>query len=445
MSAVARSARRWAGLTGALLLVNAGWPAPAQLLQDPQTVVVPPPPPITTARSIFARDGALPVADRILPAFSAQGLKVGDFDLYPGLTVGGLYTSNVYADNHRREDDVALVVRPEATLRTSDGPYDVALFARADLRRYARHTSEDTEEVQGGAEGSVAVGALSTLTAGVNYGSFIEPRFAADSPVEAAKPLEYAALNSYAGATLEGASTRLVLRGDIGQLRFGDTPARGGGTLYTRDRDRTRYGGLVRVERALSPAVSFYVAGTANKIDYRYLTGGGVDRDSSGYGAYLGSSFDVTHLARGDIRLGYIHQDFDLPGARPVSGLGALGALQVLPNQLWTFTLRGERSVEDSGVPGTAGLVHAGGSVRADYELRRYIIASLEGGYFRDTYRGLARRDRLPSAEVSATYLSHNHWNARLGYRYLARHCTCTSGTASFDEHRLTAALTLQY
>jgi len=82
--------------------------------------------------------------------------------------------------------------------------------------------------------------------------------------------------------------------------------------------------------------------------------------------------------------------------------------------------------------------------MRADHELRRYIIASLEGGYFKDTYRGLPRRDSLPYADVSATYLSRRHWNARLGYRYLARDCTCSSGVTNFDDHRVSATLTFQ-
>ncbi|MEJ8630084.1 hypothetical protein P0F65_10110 [Sphingomonas sp. I4] len=31
-------------------------------------------------------------------------------------------------------------------MRTSNGPYQVAAYARGDIRRYARYTSENTEE-----------------------------------------------------------------------------------------------------------------------------------------------------------------------------------------------------------------------------------------------------------------------------------------------------------
>lgn len=428
----------------ALLMIAGAGSAPlgAQLLQDVPTVQVPPEPPLTQARSVFTRDRDLAVTDRTLPAFTAQGVSMGAFDVFPAVSVGGLFTSNLFAHNDDRRSDVVLVVRPEVTVRTSGGPYRVAAYARGDLRRYATYTSENTEEGMAGLEGSVAVGALSSLTAGASYGSFINPRFAADSPIDAAKPLEYNALNGYAGATIEQANTRVILRADVIDLHFRDAPARGGGTLFTRDRDRTRYQALVRVERALNPAVSIYGAASLNKVDFRLAPGG--TRDSKGYGVYIGSSFQVTDLMRGDVRVGYIRQDFDRPGIRPLSGVGALGKLFYFPTRLWTLTATAESSIQDSGVPGTGGFLHRGGSLRSDHELRRYLIASVEGGYFRDTYRGIPRRDSLPYADAGLTYLSRNHWNARLGYRYLARDCTCATGITNFDDHRVSLTLTLQ-
>jgi hypothetical protein len=420
-------------------------PASAQLLQDPQTVVIPPEPPITTAQSVFDRDNQVPVANRMLPAFSAQGMTLGNFNFFPGLAVGTFLDSNVFADNDRRRGDLAFVVRPEATLRTSQGPYRIAAYARGDFRRYASNHSENTEEGLGGIEGAVAIGPLSSLIAGASYGSLIEPRYAADSPYDAAKPLEYNALTGYLGGTIEGASTRVIVRADLSQLDFRDTPSRFGGIINTQDRDRTRLQGLVRVERAVSAAVSVYAAGTVNTIDYRTKPASGLDRDSSGFGAYIGSNFDVTNLIHGDVRVGYIRQNFDSGDVGAISGLGLLGTVTYFPSRLLTVTAHGERTVEDSGVPGTTGLLHTGGWVRGDYELRRYLIASLESGYFNDDYRGQNRRDKLPYVDASATYLSRSHWNARLGYRYLARHCNCQSGIQSFDDHRLSTTLTFQY
>jgi hypothetical protein len=423
-----------------------GWASPgaSQLLQDAPTVALPAEPPLTDARSAFERQRMIGVAERMLPAFSAQGATVGAFDLFPGLAVGPLFTSNIFANNDNRRSDVAVVVRPELTVRTSGGPYQLEAFGRGDFRRYAHYRSENSQEGLGGVRGSVAVGPLSSLSAGASYATLIEPRFAADSPADAAEPLRYTSLDAFADGTIEGAATRVIFRIDASDLRFSDVSRVGGGTLFTRDRDRARYQGLVRVERAISPAVSLYAAASGNVIDYRFATVGVGTRDSRGYGFYLGSSFEVTALLRGDVRIGYIRQDFDLAGIRALSGLGALGTLVFSPNRLWTITAKGESSIEDSGVPGSGGFLHRGGSLRADNELRRYLILSIEGGYYQDSYRGLQRRDKLPYVDTGLTYLSRNHWNARLGYRYLSRSCSCSAGVADFDDHRVSATLTFQ-
>lgn len=436
--------RRTLTLTSLCLGSTLAGPAAAQLLQDAPTVAIPPPPPITNVQSIFARQREIGVADRMLPAFSAHGTTVGPFDVFPALAIGGLYTSNVFANNANRRSDEALVIRPELTVRTSAGPYQLEAYGRGDVRRFAHYGSENTEEGLGGLRGSVALGPLSSLSAGVSYGSLIDPRFAADSPIDAARPLSYTSLDAFAAGTIEGASTRIIMRFDLGTLRFSDAPRVGGGTLFTRDRDRTRYQGLVRVERALSPAVSLYGAASVNRFDYRFATANLGNRDSTGFGVYVGSSFEATSVLKGDVQLGYIRQNFDLAGVRPLSGFGALGSVVFSPNRLWTITARGESSIEDSGVPGSGGYLHRGGSLRADNELRRYLIASFEAGYFRDTYRGIQRRDSLPYADVSLTYLSRSHWNARLGYRYLSRDTTSRSDVTDFDDHRVSATLTLQ-
>lgn len=431
----------------ALAAVTASLPAPAaaQLLVDPPTVEIPPEPPVSDARSSFARDANVPVRERMLPAFTAQGVPLGNFRLYPGLAIGPVVTSNVFANNDRRAADIALVARPEATLRTEAGPYRFSAFGRGDLRRYAGHASENSEEGLAGAEAGLAVGDLSSLLIGGRYGSFVQPRSAADSPVDAAKPLEFRQFDAYAGGTIEGASTRLVFRADFAQLRFGDTPDRRGGTLFTRDRDRTRLGGLVRVERAISPSISVYAAGTLNRIDYRLAPAPIGDRDSWGYGAYVGSSFELTRVARGDVRVGYIRQQFKLDQADPISGLGAQAQLVFFPSRLWDIRLRAESTVQDTGVPGTLGVYRRGGAVGADYELRRYVIVGFEGGYLNDAYRGSLRTDNLYHAEVNATYLSRNHWNAQLRYRINSRSCACENLVTDFSDHRLFATLTFQY
>jgi hypothetical protein len=133
--------RRLSRLASLMIAGACTAPLGAQLLQDVPTVQVPPEPPLTDARSVFARERDTGVADRTLPAFTAQGVTVGAFDVFPAVSVGGLFTSNLFANNEDRRSDVALVVRPEVTVRTSGGPYRLTAYGRADLRRFATYAS----------------------------------------------------------------------------------------------------------------------------------------------------------------------------------------------------------------------------------------------------------------------------------------------------------------
>ena len=386
------------------------------------------------------------MSERMLPAFSAQGIDVGNFTMYPGLTVQGIASSNILANDDRKVSTIGLLVRPQVTLRTDAAQYRFSVRGVGDFRRYARQTSENSEEALLAVDGEVLMSPLSRIYAGGSIGSLVLPRYSSDSPANAAKPLEYTQAVGNIGASIETGSFRISGRGDVAALRFRDAPAFDGGTLYTRDRDRERYQGQLRVDYALTPAVSVYVSGTANKIDYLHPFGPEqLDRDSSGFGAFVGSSFDLTDLIRGDVRLGYISQDFSTPGVPNISGLGALGTLLYFPTRLTTVTLRGESSVVDTGVPGSTGVLRQGGSVRVDHELRRYIMASVEAGYFRESYRGLPRQDDLPFLIASGTYLSRSHWNARLSYEFRQRSCECDASVTEFADHRLLAGLTFQY
>lgn len=419
--------------------------APAQII-DQSTIVLPPRPlPPSPILSAFSRDRDYPVAEHVFRAFSATGVKIGNFDLFPGLMVAPEFISNIYANNADRHSAAALLIRPELTIRNRSGPVDAELFGRGAITRVAKFQSENTEEVVGGTRIEAEVGPLATLSAGASYGSRVLPRYASDSPTDAAKPLEYKELLGNLGGQIESGRVRATFRGDYARLSFENAPSTAGGTLLTHDRNREVLSGIARADYAFKPDTSVYVAATANHIEYSLpLQSTAINRDSKGYGVFIGTSFDVTGVLRADARVGYIRQSFDANGAKPISGLGLLGNLVYFPSRLTTVTLRGDRSVRDTGVPGTLGNLHTGGELQVDHELRRYFTATAIAGYATDDYRGTIRKDHSAYAAISALYLSGNHWSAKLGYQYNRRHCSCTLTGAQFDDHRVLFALTLQ-
>ena len=442
-----RYAAGWygAGLATAVCASILPTAASAQII-DSSTVVVPPRQPRPSVRrSAFVRDRDVPVAERTFPAFTAQGIRLGPLEAFPALMVAPEYISNIFANNANRRSAAALLLRPELTVRNRSGPIDLDLFARGAITRVAKYSTENTEDIVGGGRIGSEIGPLTSVFVGGSYGRRVLPRYASDSPVNALKPLEYDELLGNIGGQIERGRFRLVLRGDLTRLRFDSTPMIGGGTLFTGDRDRTVLAGTARAEYAFKPDTTIYLAATVNRFNYRLPFGVNLlNRDSHGEGIYIGTSLDITGRIRADARVGYIRQQFDAGGTKPISGLGLLGTVYVFPTRLTTVTLRGERSVRDTGVPGTLGDLYTGGEFRVDHELRRFFTATAIAGYSVDDYRGSLRRDRNAYAAVSALYLSKDHWSAKVGYQYNRRHGTPGSTGTEFDDHRILVALTFQ-
>ena len=375
--------------------------------------------------------------------FSPYGVQVGAFNVFPSLAIEPSVTSNVYANNDRKESDVFVSIRPELSARSTWSRNALEVYARGEVDQFYHHTGENVGQGTVGANGRLDVVGLSYITAGVSYARLTDPRTSPESPVEISEPLQFDQGRADLEGVYESGRVRVTARGDFTSLDFRDAQRFTGGLYNTGDRDRLIEEGLLRAEYAAQPNTSVYVAFSGNRRDFRLAPQAGrLDRDSSGYGLFVGSSFDVTRLIRGDVRVGYIDQAFKAGGVQDISGLGLRGELQYFPTQIVTVTARAQRTVEDSGIPGTAGFLETGGSVKADYELRRYIMLSAGGSFFRDEYRGLARNDDRADAMLMATYLSKSGWNLKAQYRFERQSSVGSQRGVDFDDHRAIVSLT---
>ncbi|MBL7599222.1 outer membrane beta-barrel protein, partial [Escherichia coli] len=84
------------------------------------------------------------------------------------------------------------------------------------------------------------------------------------------------------------------------------------------------------------------------------------NRDSSGYEALVGVNFEVGAVARGELAVGYISQEYDSAAFSNIDGFGARAQVQWFPTELTTFTVTGSRTIEDSGIVGSGGYLSNG-------------------------------------------------------------------------------------
>ncbi|MEG8025666.1 outer membrane beta-barrel protein [Sphingomonas aurantiaca] len=164
---------------------------------------------------------------------------------------------------------------------------------------------------------------------------------------------------------------------------------------------------------------------------------------SNGFELLAGVSFEPAALIRGSIGIGYIQQRFRLPFYNDLGGLGFNATVQFFPTQLTTVTIRGNRSVLDSGIPGSGGYLSTQGSIQIDHEWLRQLILSASLGYQDSRFNNLDRTDGRISAKASATYRISRYAGLKFGFERLDQSSNGTDRYRAFKDNRATIGLTL--
>ena len=401
----------------------------------------------------FARDRNVSVRERARPGYQALGLPLSSFILYPKVELGVQENSNIYGAPNHPTNDVIGVASPEVDLVSQWARNKLTVFARTSTHEYASHSGEDTTDWQFGGTGRLDLGD-STANFGGDYGYLAEPRTASVGQTNLATfttihPVEY--YQSDANADLVHTFNRLQVQGGLTYLgqQFQNATNTLGQTVLENAFDNQRLALSAKAGYAMSPDTALYAAIGYNTIDYPNasltLSPAGVSRNSSGETYDVGANFDLTQLLRGDVEVGYLHQEFSSGVYKPLDGFHALGKVEWFPTQLTTVTMTGARNVNPATVPGSPAVITAGVSGQVDHELLRNVILTGIARYEDDDYQGIDRRDHISEFTISGDYLLNHNIGLHLAYDYLTQDSAGVSRGLDFNDNRVTLSTTLQY
>lgn len=398
------------------------------------------------AGDLFARDRGVGVRERPRPEYEALGVPVGTFTAYPSVQFDAESNDNIFATATRAQDDWIVHIKPEVALESGWSRHFLGLFARADIARYQDFDGENFENWTVGANGRLDFTRASNLAFGVDYGSLTEPRTSSNAPASTREPVAYDLSSAYAAFTNVQGRTRLSARGDVRTFDYQDGTTLAGVIVNQDDRDRTITSLTGRGDYAISPATALFVQATVNKRDYDTATSVLLPaRDSDGYELLAGANFELGAVARGELAVGYISQEFDAAVYDKIDGFGARAQLEWFPTQLTTLTATASRTIEDAGIAGAGGYLSTTVGGRIDHELLRNVLLNADISLSSDEYEGIDRTDDRLQYSVGGTYLV----NRNVGLSVAASHFEQTSdgraGGVDFDVNRLTLTLVAQF
>jgi hypothetical protein len=396
------------------------------------------------SQSMFARDRNVSVLQRPHPGYEPFPVPLGAFTGLPKLAAGVEANDNIYASQTAKSADTIFTINPEVDLTSNWSRNQLQAYARSASRQYSKHNSESTTDWQVGGAGRLDAG-HGNLNAGGDTGYFTEPRTSTNTSHVSAHPIRYTQSNAFVGGMQELNRVRLSARYDYANLDYQNGRDGAGASVFENDRDHHISTVSGKAEYAVSPATAVFVDAAYNEHRYS-LTPPSVstDRNSKGSEVHVGANFDISHVTRGEVEVGYLKQDFASTFGS-ISGLSAKALVEWFPTQLTTITLNGSRAFQDAAVAGSPAYIAEIVGLQADHELLRNVILTGHVGLENDDYHNVARKDRSTSASVGVKYLLNRLVGVSVSYVYLDQDSSGAAKGPKYTVNRVMASTTLQF
>lgn len=206
---------------------------------------------------------------------------------------------------------------------------------------------------------------------------------------------------------------------------YGDAELAGGGVSLLSKDSYNAYGARVRVAYEITPGVKPFVeAGGDRRVRDESIDDAGYARDSAGFLARAGSTFELTRTLTGEASAGYarrVYTDNRLP---ILAGPTLDGKLVWSATPLTTVTARAATELNETTVQGASGSISHTVSVDVAHALFRHVTLGA-GLAFTDTqYRGASIAEQTWAGALRAEYAFNRYLRARGSYSYEKFHST---------------------
>ncbi len=386
---------------------------------------------------LYTRDKNVSVRQRPKPEYAPAPVRVGAFLFAPAIGASVEANDNIFATNTNKTSDTIIHVVPSLSGQSDWNRNQVSAYARAVGSYYTGHSSENTTDFDVGAAGRLDADRHLGFAAGFDYQRDTEPRTSSSSPVLAAHPVRYSSVSGFVEGTKEFNRLRLTGKGSIEDFTYDNTSTSTGVTVFERDRDHTVTTGGLKAEYAYLPDTGLLASLVVNNRDYRNALPGEVLRNSDGYELTVGSNFDLTHLLRGEVLVGYLSQSYNSALFKDVTGFAVRGKVEYFPTQLTTVTLSASRTVQDSGLFGVGGYFSTNVTAQIDHELLRNLIVAGSVSYGYDDYQNYGRIDKRLNFTLGADYLLNRDFSLNLTYMHQNQDSSGINHGVTFDVNRV--------
>lgn len=387
----------------------------------------------------YARGRNTAVRERPQPGWDPISWRVRAFEVYPEISVTSAYTSNAKKSETAETGEAYWRIRPAARIFSTWSRHGVGLNLWAARELHADFKEDNSTEYNATAVGRLDVRRNLAVDARATHARLVLSRLDPDVPVDTLEPVYY----DQDVVTLRAIRTMPRVQIAVAATRQSEdfTETRGASGVYnfdSRDRDYTTYGG--RVTYALSPDFAVFGALLREEVDRTSPRLGSLGYETTSF--LGGANFDLTNLARGELAIGYLDQQYQTAGAGADSGLALNAEVQWFPSQMTTVSLAGGRRSAPQLDADSPGGITTSASVAIDHELLRNVIVTARSTWFQTDYALIDREDEQARLGLAVTYKLNRRLRVDLGYDFTKHESRGFNARRSFDDQTLSLVLT---
>jgi hypothetical protein len=355
------------------------------------------------------RYGAERVIDRDRTYFMPDGVRAGNYMLYPSLGTTVLFDDNIYATNKNRESDVRFEIVPVVRAKSQLPRHILDFAVGAKQTEYVKHSELNTTDFRFNMDGALHFDNAHTLALSVLTALEHEDRASPDAPRNAKEKTAVFHNRAILGLKRDAGRMYASFSTSIERWDFQDVKARNGSTIDQDDRDTMITAAQAKLGYRFSPG--FEVQGKLRALRQSNYGASTIDFSAYGYEAVAGVMAQASPLLRWSIMGGYGVRDYDNQQLK-VAGHSLLEAeIQWLPTQLMTVYGTAKRAYAE-GIYGDGAGARMDNSIgaRVEYEVLRNLVFTLGGEYRESEYFSEKRRDQVAIGRAGFDYYYTKNW-----------------------------------
>jgi hypothetical protein len=393
------------------------------------------------------------VKTRPRPELQPLGVRAGSFLFFPNIEVQEEYDDNIFATKNQTKDDFITTVKPGLSVESDWNNHSLNFSAGGDFGFYnnksgsgPKTSDQDYQDWNVATDGRLDVTRDIALFGGGGVAFLHEERGNPDE-IGGKDPTKYYLFSAFASYVQNFDNLNFTLTPEFRRHDFDDTQAFVGPSINQDDRDRNEYSVSLRTGYELTPAYEAFVRFGGNRRKYDETPDdNGFNRDSWGYDAVVGLTFDLSGVTAGDVFAGYQKQRLnDDSNLDNIDGPTFGASLNWSATTLTTVGARVVRNIETTTLNGASGYWATLGELTVDHELLRNLLLNFTGTVTQNDYKGISREDYIYTAGAGAKYMMNRNFYATLGYRFRTRDSRNNNGgAANYNENRVRIGLEAQ-